>query len=245
MQALYQGKIDNFCAAYAVLNAIKLVRKISVMQSRVLLNEMLYHEAKDPDQWLKILHHETDYQDLAKRMLELWTETFGYKTFCPFNPEEFLAAQAVNTKATPKSSIIKKFITKSPITENREAFKAEVDKDLLWETLKKHTKEHESTVVLRFCRFLPNKVGPIVDHWTTLIKVTDDELYFYDCSLETTGWYIIPREKIYVAPFGALPPQAIANRENMVLTLANEEFAVISPENIHVVEIVKSPFNQV
>lgn len=229
MKPIYQGKLDNFCAAYAVLNALKLVRNISTAQARVVLNEMFYHEAKNPEEWLKILNHETTYQSLVKRMLERWSSTYGYKTFCPFDP---LDSQNFISK-----------IKQNIFGKNAESTaQAEVDKDLLWDTLMKYTKERESTVVLRFCRFLPHQVGPIVDHWTTLIKITDDTMHFFDCSLEPSGWYTIPRQKLYVAPFGTLPPQSIGLAKGMTLSLDAEEFAIIPPENIHVLKIVKNPF---
>ena len=248
MQPLYQGKIDNFCAAYAVLNGLKLIRNISTLQARVILNEMFYYEAQNLDEWLKIIHHETDYQRLVERMLHKWAATYSYKTFCPFNPQEFAIKNsnkknsAFNAKGNGTLSDSK---SDSQINSNSNPdadFYPEVDKDIMWDTLKQYTQEKESTVVLRFCRFIPNQVGPLVDHWTTLSKVTETELHFFDCSMETTGWYVIPREKVYVAPFGKLPPQSIGLLQGMTLSLDKEEFAIIPPENIHVLKVVKSAF---
>lgn len=223
MKPIYQGKLDNFCAAYAVLNGLKLIRNISTMQARVILTEMFYYESQNLEEWLKVLTHETDYQALVKRMLDKWSGTYGYKHFCPFDPKVFVSKAKKNI-----------------FTKN---VKAEVDKDLLWDTLMQHTKEQQSTVVLRFCRFIPHQVGPLVDHWTTLTKITKDAMYFFDCSLEPSGWYTIPREKLYVAPFETLPPQNIAIAKGMKLSLDTEEFAIIPPENIHVLQIVKNPFD--
>ena len=231
MQALYQGKIDNFCAAYAVLNGLKIIRNISTMQARVVLNEMFHHEAKDSEQWLKIINHETDYQNLVSRMLAKWSSTYGYKAFCPFDPQDF-AVKNPTYKKSPQNNV------RNP----KEVF-PEIDKDTIWSTLQEHTKEAGSTVVLRFCRFIPNQVGPLVDHWTTLAKITEDEMHFFDCSIEPTGWYVIPREKLYVAPFGMLPPQSVGLSQGMKLSLHKEEFAIIPPENIHVLKAIRSPFD--
>lgn len=230
MKAIYQGKLDNFCAAYAVLNGLKLIRNISTSQARIILTEMFYYESQNLEEWLKILVHETDYQALVKRMLEKWSSTYGYKTFCPFDPQEFISKKKRNI-----------FLRNTNSTTSN--IQAEVDKDILWNTLMKYTKAQQRTVVLRFCRFVPHQVGPLVDHWTTLEKITDDAMYFFDCSLEASGWYSIPREKLFVAPFGTLPPQNIALKKGMTLSLDTEEFAIIPPENIHVLEVVKNPFD--
>lgn len=266
--AIYQGKLDNFCAVYAVLNAIKLISDMNNMQARVMLNEVLYHESLDRANWLRVLGHETDYEALVSRMLKQWEGHFKYTSFCPFEPHNFEKNifqhayednEEDNSSDSPEKKIMKKFLKPQTIKllENiRKIFKGEefkleqafknpeVSLDTVWSTLKKYVVEGKSTAVIRFCRFMPEKIGPMIDHWTTVREVTDDALHFFDCSLEKTGWYVMPRERLYVAPFASIPPQTLALKEGYTLTLENREFAVICPENIHILQVGKSPFSK-
>lgn len=283
-EAIYQGKLDNFCAAYAVLNGLKLISHMNNMQARIMLNEMFYYESLDKLNWLKVIGHETDYHALVTRMLKRWEPTFHYTSFCPFVPHNyekniFQTAHDNAKNENSKSKNAKNKNTKDILEHNKQqkekqellegvsqkptknflervqslfkgeqfniekAFeKPEISLDTVWSTLKKYVVHKQSTAVIRFCRFIPGKIGPIVDHWTTLQKVTDNALYFFDCSLEETGWYIITREKLHVAPFASIPPQALAIQEGYKLSLAQEEFAVICPENIHIISMEPSPF---
>lgn len=302
-EPIYQGKLDNFCAIYAVINGLKLITDINNMQARILLHEALYYESLNTTQWLHVLNHETDYQALVLRMLKKWEGVFHYTSFCPFESHHFpenvfqLASKNANRKEVEllvevhkaqekieqeisnertekvtkealeeqactetlekikehdkqKSSSCKNFIaTIMSVFKGKEldivaAFKTpEISMETLWTTLQKHVVEGKSTVVLRICRFLPGKVGPIVDHWTSIKKITDTEIYFYDCSLEKTGWYVASKKRIFVAPFGSIPPQTLALRDGYKLSLAQEEFAVICPENIHVISVEPSVFH--
>lgn len=222
MNPLFQGKIDNFCAAYSVLNALRLLFGISAFQARDILNDTLIEQAQNPEEWKKVVCHETCYYELVNSMLAKCQETYGYTYYCPF-------------------PCIK------PNLDNIRFFQPEVDVDTVWDFLQNTVNlsaeaEKEVTAVLRFCRFLPRQVGPIVDHWSTISRITDSEIYLYDCSLESTGWYILHREKFFSAPFWAIPPQRIALKQQYTLNLADEEFGVFCPESIFMIEKKKSPF---
>ena len=41
VKPFYQGKLDTFCAIYAVLNALRLTHSIRVLRARNILNETL------------------------------------------------------------------------------------------------------------------------------------------------------------------------------------------------------------
>lgn len=225
MNPLFQGKIDNFCAAYSVLNALRLLFGISAFQARDILNDMLIEKAQNSEEWKKIVCHETDYYDLVGSMLAKWKEVYNYNYYRPF-PDIH------------------------PKLDNIRFFQPEVDIDTIWEFLKKTVvlsaeANKNVTAVFRFCRFLPRQAGPIVDHWSTISRVTDTEIYLYDCSLETTGWYVLSRDKFFSAPFGAVPPQRIALQQQYMLNLAEEEFGVICPESIFMIEKQKSPFETI
>lgn len=217
MNPLFQGKIDNFCAAYSVLNALRLVCGISAFQARDILNDMFVEQAKDIEKWRDIVCHRTDYYELVQFMLEKWKVIHNYSVYRPF-------------AGVPNITHVK-------------TFQPEIDMDTLWEFLQKTVKDKQCTAVMRFCRFLPHQAGPIVDHWSTVSRVTPGEIYLYDCSLETTGWYVLKKDKFFTAPFGAVPPQTVALEQQFTLNLANEEFGVISPESIYIVERNPSPFD--
>ena len=70
MQPFYQGKIDNFCAVYAVLNALQVLFSIGPHQARRIFNRTLYAHAADPDMFARILEHRTDYVSLVDSMLD-------------------------------------------------------------------------------------------------------------------------------------------------------------------------------
>lgn len=225
MNPLFQGKIDNFCAAYSVLNALRLICGISAFQARDILNDTLIEKAKNSDEWKKIVCHETNYYDLVRFMLEKWQAAYHYSYYCPFP-------------------------CTNPNLNNIRLFQPEVNLDTIWEFLQNTVRvdadaNKEVTAVFRFCRFLPRQAGPMVDHWSTISSITDSEIYLYDCSLETTGWYVLQREKFFSAPFGAIPPQRTALSQHCTLSLAEEEFGVICPESIFMIERKKTAFETI
>lgn len=69
MQPFYQGKIDNFCAMYAVLNALQVLFNIGPHQARRIFNRNLSYQAQDAENFRKILEHKTDYYALVDDML--------------------------------------------------------------------------------------------------------------------------------------------------------------------------------
>lgn len=225
MNPLFQGKIDNFCAAYSVLNALRLLCGISAFQARDIFNDTLMEKAKNSEEWKKIVCHETNYYELVDFMLDKWQPVYQYSYYRPFP-------------------------CISPNINNISRFQPEADLDTVWEFLQNTVTlsaeaNKEVTAVFRFCRFLPRQAGPMVDHWSTVSKVTDTEMYLYDCSLESTGWYVLHREKFFSAPFGAIPPQRIALQQQYTLNLAEEEFGVICPESVFMLERKKTAFETI
>ena len=49
LKPFFQGKLDTFCAIYAVLNALRLTHGIQTLKARDILNETLLSLAGDPD----------------------------------------------------------------------------------------------------------------------------------------------------------------------------------------------------
>ena len=70
MQPFYQGKIDNFCAVYAVLNALQVLFSLTPHEARRIFNRVLMEQAARPEEFRNILEHKTDYVSLVDFMLE-------------------------------------------------------------------------------------------------------------------------------------------------------------------------------
>lgn len=86
MQPFYQGKIDTFCAVYAVLNALQILHDISPAQARELFNGVLMRESRDEESFLNILTRRTDYVNLVDRVLEAVRFRYPLKVRAPFSP---------------------------------------------------------------------------------------------------------------------------------------------------------------
>ena len=62
MRPFYQGKLDVFCAVYAVLNALHLLHGLSTWQGKRILAELLVElPVSHPDRWRDIVYNETDH----------------------------------------------------------------------------------------------------------------------------------------------------------------------------------------
>ncbi|MCH5276726.1 MAG: hypothetical protein J1E80_02705 [Desulfovibrionaceae bacterium] len=86
MQPFYQGKIDTFCAVYAVLNALQILHDISPRQGRELFNNVLLRASRDEERFLNILTRRTDYLDLVDQTLETARFRYPLKIQAPFGP---------------------------------------------------------------------------------------------------------------------------------------------------------------
>lgn len=70
MQSLYQGKIDVFCAAYAVLNGLRTTHNLQLLRCRELFHQALQNIAQDPTIFAKVLAQNTDYVFWVDQMLQ-------------------------------------------------------------------------------------------------------------------------------------------------------------------------------
>lgn len=86
MQPFYQGKIDTFCAVYAVLNALQIVHGITPGQARELFNEVLVYESRSEARFRAVLTHRTDYVDMVDHMLGMVSSRFPLRALAPFTP---------------------------------------------------------------------------------------------------------------------------------------------------------------
>ncbi|WP_165177166.1 hypothetical protein [Desulfovibrio sp. ZJ369] len=84
LKPFYQGKLDTFCAMYAVLNALRLTHGIRVLKARDILNETLLALAGSPDAFRAVLLQETDYLNLVDGMLRAQQKKFPLEVRKPF-----------------------------------------------------------------------------------------------------------------------------------------------------------------
>lgn len=84
LKPFYQGKLDTFCAIYAVLNALRLTHGLRVLKARDILNETLMGLAATPQAFRAVLEQETDYCALVDGMLRVQRRSFPLEIRQPF-----------------------------------------------------------------------------------------------------------------------------------------------------------------
>ena len=70
LKPFFQGKLDTFCAIYAVLNALRLTHGIQTLKARDILNETLLSLAEKPGALRAVLEQDTDYMQLVDDMIQ-------------------------------------------------------------------------------------------------------------------------------------------------------------------------------
>ncbi len=88
MKPFYQGKIDTFCAFYAVLNALRLTHSIRTLKAREFFNDMLMELVSQPERFRAVLEQTTDYIDIVDEMLVYTASRMPLRCQHPFQPGE-------------------------------------------------------------------------------------------------------------------------------------------------------------
>lgn len=178
MQPFYQGKIDNFCAIYAVLNALQIAHDIPPRKAREIFNEVLVDAARQEPYFRAVLNHKTDYVAMVDHTLSL------ARLHYPLRVEPHMP----------------------PHTPSRE----------VWAALAHFARpEQRRTAVLRFCRYVPLRLAPLVDHWTTALSLDDTGLHLFDSSLEPEGVYCLRADSVVDQPvspgreYFVVPPECV------------------------------------
>jgi hypothetical protein len=87
MRPFHQGKVDTFCAIYAVLNALQLLYEIRPLTGRELFNEVILDLARGDEEYFRaVLNLKTDYRELVDRMLAGVASRFPLRVERPFPP---------------------------------------------------------------------------------------------------------------------------------------------------------------
>lgn len=84
LKPFFQGKLDTFCAIYAVLNALRLTHGIQTLKARDILNETLLSLAGEPDALRAVLEQDTDYMQLVDDMLQARQQRYPLLVEKPF-----------------------------------------------------------------------------------------------------------------------------------------------------------------
>lgn len=113
MQPFYQGKIDNFCAVYAVLNALQVLFSLGPLEARKIFNRTVLAQSADPAGFRSILEHRTDYVSLVDFMLDD-VQRFEFPRLsvsAPFGPEASCDQvwEALRASARPPMPLVSVF----------------------------------------------------------------------------------------------------------------------------------------
>ena len=169
LKPFYQGKLDTFCAIYAVLNALRLLYGIRVLKARDILSETLLGLASRPEAFRAVLTQETDYVSLVDSLLRIQARAFPLEIRAPFAPPE-------DGRPAPSGR------TQTP------------DPDTFFATCRDWLAPGRGrAVVFRFLRSLTPDGGPMNRHWTTADRVDGDILHLFDCSHEAEAILNIDR----------------------------------------------------
>lgn len=87
LKPFYQGKLDTFCAIYAVLNALRLTHGIRTIKARDILNETLMALATNPEALRAVLTQETDYLQLVDGILRAQMRKFPLDVQYPWDAD--------------------------------------------------------------------------------------------------------------------------------------------------------------
>lgn len=89
LKPFYQGKLDVFCAMYAVLNGLRLTHGIRTLKARDLLNETLLGLSTNPAAFRAVLNQETDYIAIVDSMLRVCVKRYPLQVIKPFTVENW------------------------------------------------------------------------------------------------------------------------------------------------------------
>ncbi len=172
MKPFFQGKIDVFCAIYAVLNALRVTHHIRTLQARDIFHDTLMGIAQDAKTFRAVLEQQTDYIGLVDAMLNVQGRKFPLHIEKPFE-------KSTNDNAPSSEAVFESI--KSWLAPN--AFQGG--------SIFQHVPER--VVIFRFLRYLMPDAQPVNRHWTTAYIMKGEELEFFDCSLEESAIYSLDK----------------------------------------------------
>lgn len=182
-----QGDIDLFCAAYAVINALRKLYNVQLLEGRHLLRDALLDAAQNLDFFQDLLDQKTDYVSWVDSMLDVQCRKGLLRVEKPFYNAPLPAKCYETTNLKPADlAAIPATIRPMPAPE------------AVWK--KMFTWLHDNPqhcLVFQFVRFLLLKDNfLLIRHWTCCGEVENSALVFYDCSRDRTGMYRLSEAQI-------------------------------------------------
>lgn len=174
MKPMYQGQIDVFCAAYAVINAMRHMRAIRLLACRELFHDALIDLARDETKFRSALYQQTDYLEWVDSMLKRQERNGGIRAERPF-------PLAFDVQATQDTS--------EPVSQQ-----ASISLETLWTTFSDWFAGGKRRAILfQFVRHIIPE-GTQIRHWTCCCQMEDDVLRLYDSSLDSGAVHHIQRD---------------------------------------------------
>jgi hypothetical protein len=111
----FQGRLDVFCAIYAVINALVLTHKMPAGKSRKLFHESILHMAHDLDTFNEQLEQNVEYHDLVDWMLNREVLRYDILIRTPFSletlaPKEDVWGTLTRWLAKPGRAAVLRFV---------------------------------------------------------------------------------------------------------------------------------------
>ncbi len=190
MKPFFQGKIDVFCALYAVLNGLKVTHKIRTLQARDIFHETLLGISQNAKVFKAILEQKTDYIALVDAMLNIQSQKFALTVERPFE----------NSQGNPPSPDQLWDTIAQWLAPNNSSNLPAPSKSRVARSTDPAISFSGRAVIFRFIRYLMPHTEPINRHWTTAYYMADDELHFFDCSLEENAIYNVKAGEFVTDP---------------------------------------------
>ena len=190
MQRFYQGQLDFFCAAYAVINAMTAMYGINLSQARALLASALADVSRHPVLWQATLYNETDFHWLADYMLFACNKSITYpiRVSRPFAELHAIPETAANLAEA------KPFIAPSATSNNPDEIWSALENWLPDTPGQPKAGSARRVVLLRFHRYIRYVNKPIVSHWSMMDCHHVGIFTLRDASKEENALYSIDRD---------------------------------------------------
>ncbi len=177
MKPFYQGKIDVFCALYAVLNGLKITHQIRTLHARDIFHEALLGLAQNPKVFRAVLEQQTDYIALVDAMLSIQSKKMPLIVTRPFE----------QGAPTPSPEKVWKTLEEW-LAPN--VFKGEPNSLNGVQRIQQNNLLGRC-VIFRFLRYFRADTEPVNKHWSTAHYINEKGLQFFDCSLEESAIYSV------------------------------------------------------
>ncbi len=190
MKPFFQGKIDVFCALYAVLNGLKITHHIRTLQARDIFHEALLGISQNPKVFRAVLEQQTDYIGLVDAMLTIQAKKR------PLIVERPFPNNSDNTKKPPSPDAVWDAIEEWLAPNVLKGAPSPLN------GVQKHEQNNlmGRAVIFRFLRYLRHDAEPMNKHWTTAHYINEKGLQFFDCSLEESAIYSLKRGDFVTDP---------------------------------------------